>query len=465
MSAYMSRADEIMLFMIYLAMLGILYGIARSSARRQKGLLFGVTVPEAALDLPEVQALIRSFKRETDLLALAMVLVYIPLFFLRTMWLLFSIWIVLFYAAITVPYLPYFKARRQMKQIKQAQGWAVTPPLKLRAVDTNASEAALPKPIGLWTLLPPLVLSLVPLFLPGQAAAARGVVLSDALVVVVCWAAGRWTFRRKGEMVTEDTALNQTLQRVRRSYWDRFWRFMLWGCAGLNFLMGAVQNTGIAVIGSMAFLVLLMGGTLWMELRLRRTQERLTRSSEAVADEDDVWLLGSLYYNPADSRVMVAKRLGLGTTVNLATPIGKLTIAFLVVVIGSTLFIGPAMGVADSIPTELELTGTPSVSLVASHGKSEKYTIAASRITDVQLRSALPECSRTAGTGLDHYLEGDFYVTGEGPAYFCLNPTATVFLRVEAGGVTYWFTGDSEEETASVAMQLAADCGKQVNLQ
>ena len=451
MSVYMSAADEIMLFAIYLAMLGILYGIARSSARRQKGLLFGVTVPEAALDLPEVQELIRRFKRETDLLALAMVPVYVPLFFLRSMWVLFSLWIVLFYAAITVPYLPYFKARKQMKQIKKEQGWAVTPPLRLRVVDTNASQAALPKPIGLWTLVPPLVLSLVPVFLPGRTAAARGVAISDALVIVVCWAAGRWTFRRKGEMVTADTALNQTLQRVRRAAWDRFWRFMLWGCAGLNFLMGTVQNAGIAVFGSIAFLILLMGGTLWMELRLRRTQERLTKGAAALADEDDVWLLGSLYYNPADTRVMVAKRLGLGSTINLATPIGKWMMAVLIVIIVGTLFIGPAMGAADSIPTELEITGS---TLVASHGKSEKYTISTDRITDAQLRSALPECSRTAGTGLDHYLEGDFYVTGEGQAYFCLNPTAAVFLRVEAGGIVYWFTGDSAEETCAIAAQL-----------
>ena len=454
MSVYMSRADEIMLFVVYLAILGILYGIARNSAQRQKGLLFGVTVPETALELPEVQGLIRRFKRETDLLALAMVLVYIPLFFLRTMWLLFSLWIVLFYAAITVPYLPYLKAHRQMKQLKKEQGWAVTPPLRLRVVDTDASEAALPKPIGLWTLVLPLLISLAPVFLPGQTAALRGVVLSDALVIVVCWAAGRWTFRRKGEMVTADTALNQTLQRVRRAYWDRFWRFMLWGCAGLNFLMGTVQNGGIAVMGSLAFLILLMGGTLWMELRLRRTQERLTQGATALADEDDVWLLGSLYYNPADTRVMVAKRLGLGTTVNLATPVGKWTMAVLVVIIVGSLFVGPAMGVADSIPTELELRGSAPAVLVASHGKREKYTLSADRITDVQLRDSLPECSRTNATGLDHYLEGDFYVTGEGQAYFCLDPTAAVFLRVEANGIVYWFTGDSAEETQAVANAL-----------
>lgn len=455
MSVYMSRADEILLFVVYLAILGILYGIARSSARRQKGLLFGVTVPETALELPQVQALIRRFQRETDLLALAMVLVYIPLFFLRTMWLLLSVWILLFYAATTVPYLPYLKAHKQMKQLKKEQGWAVTPPLRLQVVDTNASEASLPKPIGLWTLVLPLLISLIPVFLPGRAAATRGVVFSDALVIVVCWAAGRWTFRRKGEMVTADTALNQTLQRVRRAYWDRFWRLMLWGCAGLNFLMGTVQNASIAVFGSIAFLILLMGGTLWMELRLRRTQERLTQGATALADEDDVWLLGSLYYNPADTRVMVAKRLGLGSTINLATPIGKWTMAVLIVIIVGTLFIGPAMGVADSIPTELELRGDTPAVLVASHGKSEKYTIAVDRITDVQLRDSLPECRRTNATGLDHYLEGDFYVTGEGQAYFCLDPTDTVFLRVEANGVTYWFTGDSSEETTAVANRLA----------
>lgn len=454
MSVYMSRADEIMLFVVYLAILGILYGIARNSARRQKGLLFGVTVPETALELPQVQVIIRRFKWETDLLALAMVVVYIPLFFLRTMWLLASIWIVLFYAAITVPYLPYLKAHKQMKQLKKEQGWAVTPPLRLRVVDTNTSETSLPEPIGLWTLIPPLAISLAPVFLPGQTAALRGVVLSDALVIVVCWAAGRWTFRRKGEMVTADTALNQTLQRVRRAYWDRFWRFMLWGCAGLNFLMGTVRSAGIAVLGSLAFLLLLVGGTLWMELRLRRTQERLTQGATALADEDDVWLLGSLYYNPADTRVMVAKRLGLGSTVNLATPVGKGTVAVLIAIIVGSLFVGPAMGVADSIPAELELRGSAPAVLVASHGKREKYTLSADRITDVQLRDSLPECSRTNATGLDHYLEGYFYVTGEGQAYFCLDPTAAVFLRVEANGIVYWFTGDSAEETQAVANAL-----------
>ena len=66
----------------------------------------------------------------------------------------------------------------------------------------------------------------------------------------------------------------------------------------------------------------------------------------------------------------------------------------------------------------------------------------------------LPDAARTWGTGIDHYLQGDFYVTGEGNARFCLDPTQKCFLRVEAGGQVYWFTGDSEDHTAAIAQAL-----------
>ena len=66
----------------------------------------------------------------------------------------------------------------------------------------------------------------------------------------------------------------------------------------------------------------------------------------------------------------------------------------------------------------------------------------------------LPDAARTWGTGMDHYLQGDFYVVGEGNARFCLDPTQKCFLRVEAGGQVYWFTGDSEDHTAAIAQAL-----------
>ena len=69
------------------------------------------------------------------------------------------------------------------------------------------------------------------------------------------------------------------------------------------------------------------------------------------------------------------------------------------------------------------------------------------------------DAARTWGVGMDHYLQGDFYVIGEGEAQFCLDPTQKCFLRVEttdpAGGTTvYWFTGEADAKTKAVGEWL-----------
>ena len=71
----------------------------------------------------------------------------------------------------------------------------------------------------------------------------------------------------------------------------------------------------------------------------------------------------------------------------------------------------------------------------------------------------LPDAARTWGVGMDHYLQGDFYVIGDGEAQFCLDPTQKLFLRVEttdpAGGTTvYWFTGETDAKTKAVGEWL-----------
>ena len=63
------------------------------------------------------------------------------------------------------------------------------------------------------------------------------------------------------------------------------------------------------------------------------------------------------------------------------------------------------------------------------------------------------------GTGMDTYLEGDFSVSGQGAAKFCLDPTDPLFLRVEAGGQVYWFTAETPELTQSMGQWLAQQTG------
>lgn len=431
---------------------GVNYIMLRNMSKRQKGLLLGVTLPPEADALPEVQAIVKQYRTRLGTLCLVCAALSVPLAFVQETAIALTLWMLFFFAGLALPYLPLLRANAKLKALKKAHGWQGS---GCRIVDTGASAFALPKPIGLWTLLVPLVLCLLPMALPGLP---RGLMLVcgiDAACVLLLWGLGRWTFRRREDMVTEDSARNQTLLRVRRLYWDRFWRLNLWAMALLNLFLILGYRSEAAILGlSLGFTVLLLAGSLWMEFSVRRAQAALTETAPIVADEDDAWLGGVFYYNPTDKRFLVAKRIGLGSTVNLGTWAGKLYYAFVGLVLVVCLAIGPIFGIVDSIPVRLELSGSAPVCLVASHGQSEKYRLDTDAITDVQLRDTLPDAARTWGTGMDHYLQGDFYVIGEGNARFCLDPTQKCFLRVEAGGQVYWFAGDSEDHTTAIAQAL-----------
>lgn len=444
---------QLIMMVSFLLCIGISYFTLRSQARHQKGLLLGVTLPPEADALPEVQQTLRRFRTSLNGVCLLCCAACIPLFFLHDTALLLTLWMLLLYVGMAAPVLPFWRANRELKALKKAHGWQQnrTP----RIVDTGASETALPKPIGLWSLLLPLAVSLLPALLPGQPGALRLVYLLDSASLALLWCMGRWMFRRRADMVTAETARNQALLRVRRLAWDRLWRLNLWALAGMNLFIGLFwQSDRVLLVGTLFFALLVCLASLWVEFSVRRTQERLTADAAILADEDDAWLGGILYYDPADQRTLVAKRLGIGTTVNFASKGGKVYLAFLAVVLLGCLAIGPVLAVADGIPTRLQIETVPETQLVALHGSSAKYTLPVDSITDVELRSSLPPCSRTWGTGMEHYLSGSFYVTGEGNAQFCLDPTASVFLRVEADGKTYWFTADSDAQTEAITQML-----------
>ena len=430
--------------------LALVYAELRNQTRHQKGLLLGVTLPAEADALPEVAQTVQTFKKQLNFLCILLVLASVPIFFIKDFSISLTLWMFWLIVILALPYLPYLKANRKLKALKKEKNYPVTP--SRRIVDTSASEHSLPKPIGLWTLLLPLVLSVLPALVPGQPVVLRWVYLADALSLVLLWICGRWLFRRRADMVTSDSARNQTLLRVRRLYWDRFWRFNLWACGVLNLCMYLFQNSRFYLVVLLLLTVVILAGSLWMELSLRRTQEHLTAGADILADEDDAWLGGVLYYNPSDNRTMVAKRLGIGTTVNLATKGGKAYLIFTAVMLAACLFIGPVLGMVDSDPPRLEVTNENT--LVSLHGSKEKYVIDIDDITDVELRDTLPESSRVFGVGMPHYLEGDFSVSGEGMAKFCLDPTAPVFLRVETESRTYWFTAETPEQTQQIAEWL-----------
>lgn len=434
-----------------------IYLTERSEARPKKGLILGVTLPPEGQKLPEVEAAVARFYRELNGICLLIALGAVPLFFIKSSWLILSAWIVWLFVSCAVAMLPHLRANKALKAVKKQHGWQGRQPGR-RVVDTTAA-AALPKPLGAKAILPPLALCLVPMLAAAldYTGAERLVWLavygSDTAVALLLWGCGRWMFRRRADMVSADTALNQTLLRVRHLYWNRCWVLCMWGCAGMNWSLWLFSGRAVLELaGVTAFSLLLLGAVLWAELGARRAQERLTAQAgpQIIADEDDAWIGGLFYFDPLDRRVMVANRVGIGTTVNLATKGGKTLAGVAAALILLAALTGPALGLMEAAQTGLSVDG----GRLTVTRITEKYSLALEDITEAELHDALPPATRTWGTGLDTYWGGMFTLQGYGSCQLCLDPTAPPFLRVKAGGVNYWLGASDPDVTRAAAQAL-----------
>lgn len=64
-----------------------------------------------------------------------------------------------------------------------------------------------------------------------------------------------------------------------------------------------------------------------------------TKSNSSYSSEDDEsnWILGMLYNNPNDPSFMVPKRFGIGWTINIGTPLGKIFLIFTISMVSISL--------------------------------------------------------------------------------------------------------------------------------
>ena len=79
---------------------------------------------------------------------------------------------------------------------------------------------------------------------------------------------------------------------------------------------------GWIIVGIVAiFLIFTLGGTVYLSLKYGQGGEKLLTEEEqyyADPDDEDLWKLGMIYYNPEDPSIFVEKRFGVGPTLNMA---------------------------------------------------------------------------------------------------------------------------------------------------
>lgn len=166
-------------------------------------------------------------------------------------------------------------------------------------------------------------------------------------------------------------------------------------------------------------------------------------AGEDIYEQNSRWKWG-FYYNPDDPRLFVPKRItGMGWTINIARPIGKIFMVVIALIIVFSLGMTAASSMTGYDVQEKNSNIT--VSSVIYHS-----TFKTDDIISVDLITEIPRSKRTNGFGGTTKSSGHFSVDGYGPCMFYIynDVKEYIVLHIQGNGPKYVFVnGDTQEET------------------
>lgn len=443
--------------------LPIMAAVMANEAKFKKNIAIGCTLPLTAQQDPRVQEICREYKKRVWRWFFIMTAALIPALLLPRFSLALAYMFILMLAAMAPSFVLFARYNGRLRALKKENGWLSPYGGTVVAADLGAKPEELGRPYSRWLFIPPLVISLVPCALAlcseNEGERMGGLILgaSFALCCLMSLFFYPLIFRQRPDVVDSDSRVNAALTRVRRYNWGKTWIAMSWLSAFLALGFWFLRES---VFWLMLLTLAYTAGMLYFALRaefaVRRAQERLPRESGArdYVDEDRFWLWGLVYYNPNDRRAMINDRTGMGMSMNLARPAGKITMglcALLLIVClpGFSLwFIA-----VDFTPREARIEdGT----LYFGH-VTEKYEIALDEISGTELLNDLPSAKRVAGTGMNTLCEGRFEVEGYENVRISLDPQQDCYIVVLTDeGLTRIFNLMTQAETEAFYAELAA---------
>ena len=430
-----------------LLMAGVFFAVYGRKPVYEEGMLLGVHLPREAAQGAEVTALTTAYRRRTPFLILWWL--WLVEFVVGAQWLLLG-------------------THRKLYDLKMARGWVVGEPATLAAADTRASAQRRGQGPGLaWHLLP-CGLVLTTLLLPGvrdfllTQGGGWGLLGSGLAISLTLWALHGVLSRRGNKVYSQDTAVNQAVNRLERQVWG--WTLLLcslfnaaacwsaaWWMARAHWVGSAAY--GIYLVLELIPVAILTAGLLWMT---RKRRQLLAGDPVPLVVDDDVYWRKGWYENPNDPRWLVQDRLvpcnysmnmakpgAWGGTIALLAGVGVLMVGLCVLFLwadfgGSSVVIAP-----DRVAVSAFLYDTE---------------VDPQDIQSVTLLEDLPEDSYVRTNGLDdgRRLIGHFRGRESGPCEMYLHTAASPILAVETGEFTLYFNSEDPAETEAWYQALVA---------
>ncbi len=434
----------------------LMYVLLKNEAHSGKGIEFGVMVPKEYRKEPELAEITAVYNRQMKKILWLMLIFPIPSLFLPWESIVIAVWMLWMTVSIFIFFVPFGIANGKLKEVKREKKWHTE---EVTDTQVEIKSAGLIRRVKWYDFILQSVTSVI---LPawvivGDFGPRRAplliMLLTFAGITFLFWGIAVWMDRQKTQIISSDSDVNVNYSRAKKNLYKNMWIFCSWiNVAYMVWMLFCVDEwgsftemfwwaTGAYVVGTVIPLV-------WMVKKKKSLDKTYETKRNMVPgeDNDENWIWGMMYYNPKDRHSMVEKRVGVGTTINMATTGGKAMVIFLML----TLLSLPAISIWI-----IMLEFTP-IQLLADNeqivGKQlrQEIVISMPSIEEAEILTELPKMSRNSGTAMETLRKGSWSVREEGKCTTFLNPQNEVFLRIETPSSRYYLSGGSDEETKAV---------------
>jgi len=427
-------------------------------------ILFGVTFPAQAFEDAEMKQLQEEYKKSYLVYAGITLITLVPFFLLDKYFSLAFTYMLLWFAIfLYTSKLPFNKIHHKAAALKRDKQWFVGEKRVIR-IDTKVTQLKKSMLVSPYWFLIPAILSVVPIIvslinsdvllkMTGIASLAM-----TAILFVIYNAFGKM----KTKVYSKNHDINAAINRAARRYWSMLWPSLavFESINAFAAYMILTQGSSLSftqwMIGIVMVSLLPLCSIFFVHNKIQAVEESLaeTDGQSIVADDDYYWINGSTYYNPDDQTIMVPKRVGIGTTVNMATRAGKWIqyggiVLVIVIVIPLTAFIVQSDNTAPTLTIQED-------GIVSIDYPLYDYSFKISDVKGITLEETLPSGFRTNGTATAEYARGNFSLEKLGAAKLYVFKNSPPYITMQLDGLTVIFNEKDAARTKELFVQLTA---------
>ncbi|MGI6069623.1 MAG: DUF5808 domain-containing protein [Blautia sp.] len=441
----------------------IVYFIMKDLAKPKGYVVLGATVNASILYSSSLEAITAKYKRNLRRGLWLLLLLFVPICFIPSFSIAFTFLMVWVMASVILPMVFFAQGNIKIQELKREQGCRMEQQ-SLSPKDMETMAAPVAEGPSLWLFLPPLLLCLI----PGIGECIRYDQLESPpwlllwVTMLSCcllfFSIAYLSRRTKTQIISTKSSVNFDFAKEKKQLLGRFWLLGTWLlaiftlCLWLLYQLDSKGTVFLPFVILYSLLLLLLVFRTWKKYRqlYDSFHEKTISQPFYPEDNDKGWIWGLFYYNPKDPHLLVEERAGMGNTINMGRPAGKV----LTILLSLCLLIIPASCVLVTLNEFTPMRLSIEEHAVTARQWRQEYRIPLEDIQSVDLIQELHIQNKLNGSAVAHKDKGLFRTKEYGRCHLFLINTNQNFLVLTTEEETYLFCDQEEEKTLQIFEQL-----------